>query len=115
MESLVEAQLAALTDGMRAAFARAADVDPQKDEFGHARNNHIETAVHIAKSSAKLVLAAAKARGRFKHDISVTRRPAGPDDDLSDEDRFRIDVRRSKRLAAVWRQETAEGIPPSKI
>jgi hypothetical protein len=115
LENYVEAQLAVLTEGLRAAFARAAAVEPQRDEYGHVCGNHISDAVSIAKSSAKLLLAAAKVRGRFQHNISVSRRAPEEDDGLTDEDRFRIDVRRSKRLAAVWQQETAEGGPPSQI
>ena len=112
LERMVEAQLAALTDGLSAAFARAAEVDQQADEYGHARSSHVSNAVSIAKSSAKLLTATAKLRGRFRHDIRVTRAPED-DSGLTDEDRFRIDVRRAKRLAAVWQQETAQGDPPS--
>lgn len=129
LEHLVETQLAALTDGLTAAFARAAAVEARADEFGHVRSNHISDAVGIAKSSAALLRAVAKVRGgKFDHNIKVTRlmAPAAEehepweetDDGLTKAERLRIEARRLERMASYRQRladEAAPGGPPAKI
>ena len=73
IESRLDAQLALLTDGIRDALARAAEVPLDYDGHGHTRSNEFSNAVNMAKTSGELVLAMAKLNGRFNHDINVRR------------------------------------------
>jgi hypothetical protein len=71
IERHLDAQLALMTEGMREAFARAAAVPENYEDYGEARTSEFGNATRLARTSAELVLALAKLNGQFSHDINV--------------------------------------------
>ena len=73
LERHVDTQLAALTRALCNAFARCEAIPEGRDEFGNVRSAEFAAAVRLAEASANLIQAVGKMRGRFNHDITVTR------------------------------------------
>ncbi|MBV8800412.1 MAG: hypothetical protein JO208_11475 [Alphaproteobacteria bacterium] len=58
-------------------FGEARAVDPERDEYGHARSRACSDAVSLLKASARLIESTAKLGGsKFEHNISVRREEA---------------------------------------
>lgn len=75
LERRVAAQLAALTEAVRAAFARAAAVTIATDQTGRRHSAEIAGALRLVRASAKLATAFARLRG-FRYTVNVTHRDA---------------------------------------
>ncbi|MDE1939858.1 MAG: hypothetical protein KGI68_12625 [Alphaproteobacteria bacterium] len=71
LERHVDDQLATMTAAMKHTFERL-EAAP-KEEFGTLRSIETNNAISLAKASAKLVLAVAKMRGEFHHNVNVRR------------------------------------------
>lgn len=68
-------------------FSDARAVDPERDEYGHARTRACSDAVSILKVSAKLVASTAKlGGGKFEHNINIRRDSADSIQDSSEHD-----------------------------
>ena len=71
IEQRLDEQLALMTEGMRDALSRAAQIPMDYDGHGHNRSSEFQNAIAIARTSSELVLALAKLNGQFNHAISV--------------------------------------------
>jgi hypothetical protein len=79
-ETSLEAGLHDVAGAVAALLAQARDIDPERDEFGHARSRAYTDAVALLKASAKVGHTIAELRGsKFEHSITVRREtaPAG--------------------------------------
>jgi hypothetical protein len=118
LERHIDAQLAALTKGMQAAFACAADFDARSDEYVHVRSSHVANAVSIAKSSAALLFAAAKMRASFQHNITVTRTaepaPSGLDAEDKEAEEETVRLFSHEELEILGPEEIMREIPIRK-
>lgn len=64
---------------MAALLAQAREIDPERDEYGHARSRAYTDAVALLKASAKVGHTIAELRGsKFEHSITVRRETAQP-------------------------------------
>ncbi len=86
----LETDLQNVAAAVAALFADARAVDPERDEFGHARSRAYTDAVALLKVSAKLGHSIAAMRGsKFEHNINVRRQEiatSGPFDADGEED-----------------------------
>lgn len=73
LERHIDDQLAVMTEAMRECLGHAKELASLDDQYGHRRASEFGNAVSLSKSSAKLLLALAKIRGQFNHNINVTR------------------------------------------
>ena len=79
-EMSLEAGLQDVAGAVAALLAQAREIDPERDEFGHARSRAYTDAVALLKASAKVGHTIAELRGsKFEHNITVRREtaPAG--------------------------------------
>lgn len=73
----LESQLEEAAAEIGKLFAGARGVDPERDEFGHARSRFYSEAVAIMKASAKVGQTIAQMQGsKFEHNINVRRDPS---------------------------------------
>ena len=73
LDRSVVAQLAALTEAVRAAFARADAAAAETDPLGRRRHAEVAAALRLVRVSAKLVAYFARLRGGTRCCVSVTR------------------------------------------
>ncbi len=73
LERHIDDQLAVMTEAMRECLGHAKELAVLDDGYGHRRAAEFGNAVSLSRSSAKLLLALAKIRGQFNHNINVTR------------------------------------------
>ncbi|HSC19584.1 MAG TPA: hypothetical protein VLC74_11780 [Rhizomicrobium sp.] len=84
----LESQLEEAAAEIGKLFAGARGVDPERDEFGHARTRFYGEAVAIMKASAKVGQTIARMQGsKFEHNINVRRDPAAATAPSSAEER----------------------------
>jgi hypothetical protein len=73
----LETDLQNVADSIAALLTDARAIDPERDEFGHARSRAYTDAVALLKVSAKLGHSIAALRGsKFEHNINVRREDA---------------------------------------
>jgi hypothetical protein len=106
-------------DTVRQQLERAAQIDPVKDQHGHAAAEAYEWALQFLKMSAKLGLALGKMRGEFTNNIRIHK----PDDVRELHKRLLEIEKTSGRVSHVYEEappedvfgeyEDGEGDPPS--
>jgi hypothetical protein len=74
----LEVDLHNVANAIAALLTHARAIDPERDEFGHARSRAYTDAVALLNASAKVGHTIAELRGsKFEHNINVRRQDAG--------------------------------------
>jgi hypothetical protein len=100
-ETQVDAQIAALSEHIVHALAQAKAIPAADDPYGHARAAEVDTAMKLAKTTAKLVQALAKLKGEFRSEINVHRFGPQKPTPLIGEPGDDVEARRARARAEI--------------